>query len=42
MLALDFYKMFEVGFCNETREYYRIKANEAFEQLNVSKMVTVN
>jgi len=38
MLALDFYKMFEVGFCTQTRDFYRISANEAFEQLNVSEL----
>lgn len=39
MLALDFYKMFESGFCNETRDHYRISANEAFEELNLSSYV---
>jgi len=37
MLALDFYPIFEVGFCNQTRDFYRLSANEAFSQLNVSE-----
>ena len=41
MLALDFYKIFEAGFCTQTTDYYRVSANEAFEQLNVSNMMII-